>query len=78
MKNINNRFSDPQNSVSDQHNETLEKRIEGCNLTPKQRDNLVRSVIGSQAIEGIDISRQDAEEWLDEVLERRRLKMRLD
>lgn len=75
MKHVNYHLaSDPQTP----HGNRADDINADFKLTAEQRDHLLRSVIGSQAIEGIDISREEAGEWLDEVLERTSHKMTLD
>jgi hypothetical protein len=44
------------------------KSMPGRQLTAEQRDFLIRSVIGSQAIAGVDVTREEAELWLEECL----------
>lgn len=43
-------------------------RIVSSDRTDLHRDHLIRSVINSQRLSGVEVSRQDAERWLDEVL----------
>lgn len=37
-------------------------------ITPRDRDDMIRSVIGSQALEGIELSWDDVARIVDEVL----------